>query len=108
MADTPADPLAAPLIPGGLPPDVPAPPFEVTITRSDGRDGAVVIFIDGPFGIGENAPLRIIVNDEQHPVHAQVDHEPWEATDGQSWIREAEEITVTVCPPDITYTGFTS
>jgi hypothetical protein len=80
--------------------------FDVTITRSAGSDGAVVIFIDGAFGVDGNAPLRIIVNDEEHPVYAEAEHESWKTRDDAGWMREARDVRVTVHPKDIAYTGF--
>lgn len=37
-------------------------PFKVTVTRSAGSDGAVVVFVDGDFG---ETGLRILLNDDE-------------------------------------------
>lgn len=49
--------------------------FEITVTRSSGDDGAVVVFIDGNFGADNGVPIRVIVNTEDDPVYAEVEHE---------------------------------
>lgn len=65
----------------------------ITVTRSAGLDGAVVVFLDGDFPGG----LRIVVNDsEEHgvPYEPQIDAEE----------REAGDVTFTYELADIAYT----
>lgn len=45
--------------------------FDIIVTRSAGSDGAILIMIEGTFGEDGQAPLRILVNDDQ--VFAQTD-----------------------------------
>lgn len=100
--------MDTPDVVGGMPAERKVDEFTVTITRSAGSDGAIVFFIDGPFGVDGNAPLRVIVNDEGNPVYAEAEHASWNTIsgNGESWTREAESVTLTVKPEDIGYTGF--
>lgn len=51
---------------------------EVTITRSAGEDGAIVVFIDGPSEadwMPDGSPrMRVLLNDE--PIYSAVPYEP--------------------------------
>ena len=67
--------------------------YDVTVTRSAGTDGAVVVFIDGDFEIAGG--LRILVNDADayHTVQYEQDD-----TD-----RDAKQVSMTFTLPEIEY-----
>jgi hypothetical protein len=75
--------------------------IEVTVTRSDGADGAVLVIIDGMFNENGQPPLRVLVNDD--PVFAQVPYEP--TSDGR--VNECDAKTLFAEFGDLTYTGHT-
>jgi hypothetical protein len=72
-------------------PDV---PYEITVTRSAGTDGAVVVFIDGDF---DQTGLRVRVNDE--PIYAA----PAFEHDGGDNDREAKSVKLPFTLEDIAY-----
>lgn len=70
--------------------------YEIAVTRSDGPDGAIVIFIDGEF---TTTGLRVVVNDND--VHADPEHIAPE--DGKE--REALAIRFNFNLDDVAYVG---
>ena len=68
----------------------------VIVTRSAGRDGAVLVMIDTDFDGGD---LRILLNDE--PIHATVSFES--RADG--FMHQYTDRTLTVDLAEITDTG---